>query len=135
MPFQGLADGLYLLLQPSPSKGVDHYGILDVGNRLRLPLGAAEPVVVHQTPPAIRTDWLSSTGTWSIIGRIGDEVGAIGRIRTAAADPKYDLFGNNCEHFARFVATGRRESTQLGGFALVAGFATLVWIAVRADAA
>ena len=56
MPFQQFADGLYLLLQRSPSKGVDHYGILDVGNRLRSPIVPIEPVVIHQTPPEIRAD-------------------------------------------------------------------------------
>ncbi len=34
MPYQGLADGLYLVMQRSPGKAIDHYGILDIGNRL-----------------------------------------------------------------------------------------------------
>ena len=130
MPYQQFADGLYLLKQSSPSKGVDHYGILDVGNRLAYP-SVDQPVVVHQTPPAIRVDWLRSTGCWAVIARILDEPAAIGRIRTAMANPRYDLFGHNCEHFARFVTTGRRESSQLQTVFAVAGIMTLIAVARR----
>ena len=130
MPYEGFADGLYLLKQQSPSKGVSHYGILDVGNRLAYP-NVDQPIVVHQTPPAIRVDWLRSTGSWAVIGRIVDEGAAIGRLGTAMANPRYDLFGHNCEHFARFVATGRRESSQLQAVVAVAGIVTLMAVAGR----
>ena len=132
MPYQGLTDGLYLVMQRSPGKAVDHYGILDIGNRLAV--GGADginPVVVHQTPPGIKADWLQHTGEWRVLGRITDEPFAIARYRAALANPKYDLFGHNCEHFARFVATGVRESKQLQAAAVVAGLAALVMVASR----
>lgn len=115
MPFQTLGDGLYLVKQKSLNKpGIEHYGILDVGNRLRHPnVDGVNPTIVHQTPPQLRIDWFANTGNWEVLGKITDENMAIERIKYAANNPGYDLFGNNCEQFARYVATGKHESTQL----------------------
>ena len=130
MPYQHLADGLYLLKQRSTLKPVDHYGVLDVGNRLRLiHAGPSQPVVVHQTPPAITTNWIWDTGSWLVIGKVQDETRAIARLHRALRDPTYDVFGNNCEQFARFVATGVRESTQLRAAVVLAGIAGLACVA------
>ena len=127
MPYQQYPDGLYLLKQKPEAKGVDHYGILDVGNRMGHPqVDGRHPVVIHQTPPSIRLDWLQYTGTWSVLGRITDEDEAKARMNVAFENPNYDLFGHNCEHFARYVATGRHESTQLQAVGIVAGLTALV---------
>lgn len=129
MPYNGYPDGLYLLKQKSPSKGVDHYGIGDVGNRTRNPhVSGPQPVVIHQTPPTVRVDWLQNTGTWEVLGRITDEAMAIQRLNAAMTTPNYDLFGNNCEHFARLVATGKRESTQLQAAVVIAGLIALPFV-------
>ena len=96
-----------------------------------VPNSLTRSVVVHQTPPGIKADWLQHTGEWRVLGRITDEPFAVARYRAALANPKYDLFGHNCEHFARFVATGVRESKQLQAAAVVAGLATLVMLASR----
>ncbi len=132
MSYQGYPDGLYLVVQKSPTKGVDHYGILDIGNNLEV-TGAdgINPVIVHQCPPGIRADWLQDTGTWNVLGKITDERYAIERYKAALANPTYDLFGHNCEHFARFVATGVRESTQLQAAGVVAGLAALAVVALN----
>lgn len=130
MPYMNLNDGLYLLRKDSEKFGLHHYGILDVGNRIRHPrVRGEQPVVIHQTPPTIRIDWLQSTGPWEIHQRITDETEAIQRMNQAFSNPSYDLFGNNCEHFARYVATGVRESTQLQAAGFIAGLAVLAWIA------
>lgn len=123
MPNYKLRNGLYLIKQKCQVKGllVDHYGILDIGNRLCLPVNGSAPVVIHQTPPRIRTDWLNNTGQWDLLGQIVDEPRAIARINKVLENDMYDLFGNNCEHFARFVATGARESTQLQALGLFIG--------------
>jgi len=122
MPYQNLQNGLYLVKQRSAGKSVNHYGILDVGNRLnRSYINSMHPIVIHQTPPTLRTDWLRDTGNWSVLGQITDESMAIQRIGFAAQNPAYDLFGNNCEHFARFVATGTRESKQIQTFVGILG--------------
>lgn len=130
MPYGNLQDGLYLLRQAAQKPGIYHYGILDVGNRIEHPkVSGQQPVVIHQAPPAIRIDWLQNTGSWQDCWRITDEDYAIQRMKQAFNNPGYDLFGNNCEHFARYVATGVRESTQLQVVGVVAGLAALVWIA------
>lgn len=129
MPYLNLNDGLYLLRKDSEKFGLHHYGILDVGNRIRHPwVHGEQPVVIHQTPPSIRIDWLQNTGPWEIHQRILDEPQAILRMGQAFANPGYDLFGNNCEHFARYVATGVRESTQLQTAGILTGLAVLIWI-------
>ena len=129
MPYQQYSDGLYLLKQTSPGKGVDHYGILDVGNRIGHPqVDRLHPVVIHQTPPSIRIDWLQATGSWSVLGRIVDETDAIRRMMHAFRNPSYDLFGHNCEHFASFVAIGVPQSGQLRAVGIVAGLAALTWV-------
>ena len=101
---------------------------MDVGNRLGLPqANGLHPVVVHQTPPSIKLDWLQDTGGWEVLGKITDEANAISRMKTSLGNPTYDLFGHNCEHFARYVATGKRESTQLQAVGVVAGLVALVY--------
>ncbi|GMV60124.1 MAG: hypothetical protein AMXMBFR72_32170 [Betaproteobacteria bacterium] len=132
MPYQGFQDGLYLVAQWCPEKGVDHYGILDIGNRIRHPqVDARHPVVIHQRPPEIAIDWFQNTGAWRVLGKVTDEAFAIQRMRAAFENPAYDLFGHNCEHFARFVATGIRESRQLQSVGVVAGLAVLSIFASR----
>ena len=133
MPHQNYSDGFYLLIQKSVDKGVDHYGIMDVGNILEIDRveDTSQPVVIHQTPPSIQLNWLQDTGAWKIAGKITDEVMAKNRIREAAQNPKYNLFGNNCEHFARFVATGVKESTQVQSAVLVSGLVALTIYALR----
>ena len=132
MPYQQYPDGLYLLKQKSEAKGVEHYGILDIGNRINHPqVDGRHPVVIHQTPPSIKLDWLQNTGAWSVLGRIADENDARARMNAAFQDPTYNLFGHNCEHFARYVATGRHESTQLQAVGIVAGLAALAFYAGR----
>jgi len=129
MPYGNLQDGLYLIRRPAQKPGIHHYGILDVGNRINHPqVMDHQPIVIHQTPPTIRIDWLQSTGSWQECWRIEDETYAIQRMNQAFFIPNYDLFGNNCEHFARYIATGVRESTQLQAAAVVVGLTALAWI-------
>jgi hypothetical protein len=130
MPYSIRIAGLYLMVQKTQMKGVlvDHYGILDVGNTMNLPNTGWQPLVIHQTPPQIRLDRLADTGDWKVLGKITDEPDAISRINRAIENSAYDLFGNNCEHFARYVATGRRESMQLQALGLVASLLAVVVI-------
>ncbi len=133
MPYRDISDGLYLVKQKSSEKVVDHYGILDIGNRLNHPQGnGINPVIVHQTPPSIKINWFEEVGgDWEILGTITDENMAKERMNMLLENPLYDLFGNNCEHFARFVATGKRESTQLQTAGMALSFAVLVFVTLR----
>ena len=129
-----LPRGLYLLRQYSSAKGVYHFGILDVGNNLGYEM-AREPVVVHLTSPTIRADWLSATEPWEFLERIADVQGAVTRIGRAMSHPCYDLVFNNCEHFARYVASGRRESRQVSNTLLLVGMVGAIALVVSGRAA
>ncbi|PIX17870.1 hypothetical protein CO110_00130 [Candidatus Desantisbacteria bacterium CG_4_9_14_3_um_filter_40_11] len=110
---------------------IDHYGILDIGNILNHPQGNGEmPIVIHQAIPYVRIDWLMSTGCWETIGKVKDSEieNAKIRIRKAIKNPSYNLFGNNCEHFARYVVAGIRESKQLQTAVGVATVGTLLYL-------
>jgi len=134
MPYGNIDDGLYLIKQKSRIKPnlIEHYGILDIGNILNHPQNQIkEPLIIHQAYPTIRIDWLAHTGKWKIEGKVKNEFlnDAIDRIQKAVEDPYYNLFGNNCEHFARYVTSGKKESKQLqvvGGIALTA-ILILLW--------
>lgn len=121
MWYQGYPEGLYVVRRWSAKKGLFHYAVLDIGNRRNQPFVGWNPVIFHMASPELRSQWLADlTGSWQVLERISDEGGALRRIAIAAANPKYDLFGNNCEHFATFVSHGKRESRQLQ---VVAGLA------------
>lgn len=131
MAQQELSAGLYLVKQYLPEKGVTHFGILDVGNRCGLPdlVFGSESVVIHQPPSGLRVDWLSNTGSWNMVQRLEDEPGAIARINEAARNSKYDLFANNCEHFANFVTSGERRSPQLTAWVFASlGLCAAIWM-------
>ena len=118
MPYQGLADGLYLAEQTGLKlKGypVTHFGIIDVGNVLGIPGVDTDkgPTVIHQTPPEIQFEHIGGERPWEIMDRITDIDGAKARIAQGLEKPKYDIFTNNCEHFAKDVAHDNRVSGQV----------------------
>ena len=130
MTVNDLAPGLYLAKFDSNKLGglIDHYGVLDIGNRsgfLIHPFAYTEPHIIHQTHPELRVDALSELGPIDVVSveRIPaeKEQETTDLIRKAQEDPQYRLFDNNCEHFARGVATGERTSTQVTGVFKVLG--------------
>lgn len=132
MPYQDVPDGLYLAKQKSIIKPglIDHYGVIDIGNILTHPQGnLIMPIVIHQAFPSIRVDWLCNTGIWAEIYKVNDsQVSEVKeRIKEALKNPKYDLFGNNCEHFARYVTTGIKESKQLQSAVAVAAIGAIIY--------
>jgi hypothetical protein len=133
MPQYGLCNGLYRIKRKSRVKGVlvNHYGILDIGNCLYLPAIGNSSVVIHQTPLPIRTDWLAHTGEWDLMGRIIDERHAMEKINKTLENDMYDLFVNNCQHFARYVATGARESTQIHAAAFIVGLLVILVVLAK----
>jgi hypothetical protein len=75
-----------LLKQRSIQKGVDHYAILDIGNRLHSDWNrGGRRVIVYQSPPILRADWAEATGDWEIVGHVVDEADARARMAMAAA--------------------------------------------------
>ena len=133
MLYQVYADGLYLATQPPANKRVEHFLIADIGNRLgTVGVDGSRPVVVHQCPPMIRTDWLQDVGGCFLRYKIEDEAAAIERLQFALHDPQYAVLWHNCEHFARWVAFGTWESKQLQAVGWIVGL-TAVTIAALND--
>src|SRR5207249_4855707 len=93
MPYHRYRDGLYLARQHSGSRKIDHYGIIDAGNRLGLRRDPyLRETLVHQTPPSLRIEPLLDPKGWVVLGRIENEAAARWRIDQARQNPKYDLF-------------------------------------------
>lgn len=129
IPIGNLSPGLYWITQPAREKGVIHHAILDVGCCVQWPARQVmdRATMFHQTPPSIRHEPIADTGFWSVHLRIGDEAAAIQRLAQACINPRYHVIGNNCEHFARYIATGVRESKQLQAFGVLGMLVGFVW--------
>lgn len=132
MSYNNIADGIYIIKKNSEKLGslIDHYGIVDIGNLFNHPQSdGSHPIVYEQVFPKIELNWLRNTGTWKIVSRIKNEyiTQAKQRLNKAFLNPEYDLFENNCEHFARYVVEGEKYSTQLQSAVLVAGLAVLTY--------
>lgn len=112
------ADQIYAMRHFGAMQGVyEHHGI-DCG----------DGTVIHYRKPEGRDAIISMTTHESFAqgGRIylkrqpvcliADDV--IERAHSRLGETKYDLFTNNCEHFATWCKTGRNESEQLRRFGL-----------------
>jgi hypothetical protein len=126
-----LSTGLHLIRQKTGKFGVDHYAILDSGDILHIEgRQFGHPIIIHQSPPQIQMDYFNSSGNWEVIGTVRNEFldEAIVRINHALLFSDYNLFSNNCEQFARYIAEGKRYSTQLrAGVALTAFAGFIIW--------
>lgn len=132
--FQHMPDGLYLVKRPSSYPLIEHYGVLLVGQALwSFGYDLDQPVILHRTDCGVRADWAAYAGPWNILGQVPPRLvpSAVTRFSAALQGHDYDLFTNNCEHFARFVTEGRDYSTQVAGAVVVAGLALVVWAANR----
>lgn len=118
--YQNFSPGLYLVSRDTPfgATRITHYGLVDVGNRMHLPLDfGGEPAVIHNT---VKTDLtiqpLSKAGLWWVEKMVphAEEKAAMMRLyQCLAEDAKYDLLSNNCEQFATYVARGHRANHQM----------------------
>src|SRR5579862_3180299 len=120
--------GLYVVKTALPNKLGEHYGILDVGNRLRRS-GVVGPVVYQLAPRGVIAT--EETTNLTIVAPVIDEMLAAVRFEEALKKSQYDLLTNNCEHFARFVAFGTSVSGQaqlLGLAGVAAVFGLIVFL-------
>jgi hypothetical protein len=121
--------GLYLVKRPKKAGPGDHFAVLDVGNRA-VPKPSPfmiEPCVIHQMPDGIKVEPIKAQEKWEVVEPIVDEQGAKRRIHEALKTPHYDLLGNNCEHFSRFIASGKKESKQVQFIGLAFGVAVFIY--------
>ena len=129
-----LPNGIYMVWQKSQRKGVDHYGVLDVGNCLGIAQAdGVRPVVIHQVPPAITVDTIEDSGPWYVRAKSIDIQKSYQTFWEACETPDYNFVSNNCEHFARSVVLGRRESSQIQN-AVVFGALVLAAIGISRNA-
>lgn len=104
-------NGVYLLKRWSAEKGVDHYAVGLAGSAAR-GLGCWTPVVVQLVPGRIDVAPWSNADGWEVLARAQDEIAGLRRLERAQWT-HYALADSNCEHFAREVVTGVRESRQV----------------------
>lgn len=109
--------GLHLLRRPAADKhGAEHYAIGVPPAVARELWGDLQPSVLELTPRGVERRYPDSFEAWTIVATATDLNAAVFRLRAAlAAVGAYSLTANNCEHFARQVVLGRRESTQVDG--------------------
>jgi hypothetical protein len=119
---QPLPQGLNVVRRLSTDKGVMHFAILDVGNTaFGLPSAA---LLWELAPSGLHARVYDSREGWVGAVRIADQLGAIERLRrihSSDTSIRYDLFTNNCEHFASHIAEGRRQSPQVAVFISLCG--------------
>lgn len=109
------SEGIYLVKRKGAKSTLyDHYGFAVSGNLLKnfnLPIG--KPKVIHKIDTGIIQNDFDSH-SWEVISKMpNNEIPlAILRTRLSIKDG-YNLLFDNCEHFARFVTTGKKESSQV----------------------
>jgi hypothetical protein len=110
--------GIWLVKRWDPSKGVDHY-VVGMTGTWPLRVERLGPTIVQLLPSGPNVaPWVQGQG-WNVVGRAPDPARAIERL-IATWGTRFDLVNNNCEHFARYVVSGTRESQQVQvGVALV----------------
>ena len=122
MPSQGYPDGIFLVRRQSELPGIAHYGVMDIGNCLNLYVTEGSiPVVIDLTQAGIALRSTLDITPWELMGQAEDEQAAAARLWEAIEDKTYRVLSNNCEHFARMVVGGIRESKQLQAYSLLAG--------------
>jgi hypothetical protein len=129
-----LPRALYVVTRPKLAGLVTHVGLLDVGNQLQLDVEpGAGAVVLHQPPTGLVAVYAAEAGTWETAVAVKNISGVRERVLHAFADPTYDLFGNNCEHFLSFALSGEKKSGQLRGALALAGVAIGVAFLLRSE--
>lgn len=130
-----LLDGMHLLSRRSREKGdVEHYAIGIAGIVARV-VGFSGPVVIELSPSGWTIEQFMSTAGWRLCATTSDEGMAVQRLNAVlSSNLRYDVIQNNCEHVARFVVLGVRESKQMqavAGVILVAGLLGVVAVSAR----
>lgn len=122
------SDGIYLVRTTSQllPNVLHHFGVMIVGKLLReLDYSDDNPLVFHLTDGGFQVDWVEAFGKPEMLGKVDllSESQAIGRLGFASRNLNTWYVGNDCEHVARFVAEGYKQSTQLQNFGVLGGLA------------
>lgn len=120
-------EGIYLVERKgAKSSAYDHYGFTVSGKFLKyfnLPRGKAKVIHKYDTG-VVESDYDSLS--WQVIHKMQENEIPLAILRTKLSlNDKYNLLFDNCEHFARYVTTGKKESSQVQnvvGLSLIGGF-------------
>lgn len=124
-------EGIYLVKRKSVyTPLIEHYGIAVIGKYLKnFNPNWNRAKVIHKTNLGIHVDDFEPFG-WEKVEKVTEANinQAVGRAGISLYDA-YSLISDNCEHFARFVTTGKKESSQVQN-AVVASLAIggLYWL-------
>lgn len=124
------SEGIYLVNRKgSLSSGYYHYGFAVSGkflNYFNLPKGVAK--VIHKDNKKVVADDYDAL-SWQVIHKMPENEIPLAIIRTKQTlNESYNLLSNNCEHFARYVTTGKKESSQIQVLGVLAVSAALIWL-------
>lgn len=121
-----LKNGLYLVKRPAEKywRLVDHYAVIDAGNTSGLFSGFGQRPILIEKIEGKGNVFSYMSGEWTILGKVRDHQVFYATLRLIQAlhDPTYNLFGNNCEQFARFIAEGKKTSKQVNSLGAIALF-------------
>lgn len=131
--FLSVPTGLYLVSRPKNVGPGTHYAIADVGNILEHPYADGSiPIIMHKLMGrGFCIEYIQPRDKYRIEKRITDVGAAKRRLIAASRNPSYDLFGANCEHFARYVAEGNHKSLQISSAVGLIGLAALTFAAYK----
>lgn len=130
-----LPKGVYLAIRPAEKMGglIDHYGVVEIGNVLGLVEYDVRYPIVYEKNVGEGLVANYADSRWKIVSKVDDQF--LNQVRTrlnlSSQNPRYDLFGNNCEHFARFVVEGKSYSGQLQTAGVIAGVIGIIWLVNR----
>ena len=126
-------EGIFLVRRKSVKYiGVDHYGFVVSGKDLAyFDTSWKESRVIHKTNIGVHADTYF-VSEWEIVEKIRDDQipFAIFRTRLTLND-RYKVLSGNCEHFARFVTTGKKESSQVQNVMALSVIGAVIYCATR----
>lgn len=112
-------EGLYIVKRRAIlPPGKEHYAIAIVGRHVRnFDPSSKGPIVIHKTNQPGRHCDSFIASEWERVEKIPEDSleQVLHRMRISWWEP-YNLFLDNCEDWARYVATGKKESFQVRQF-------------------
>ena len=110
-----LKEGIYLVSRKgAKSDSYDHYGIAVSGKFLKeFNFWGNKSKVIHRIDSGVVENDYDPL-SWQVLYRMPENEIPLAILRTKLSlNEKYNLILNNCEHFARYVTTGKKESSQV----------------------
>lgn len=128
-------EGIFLVKRRSVYfLGKEHYGFAVTGKYLRYYDSSWNtPKVIHKTNLGVHADDFEPFG-WEKVEKMPEEaiIQAVFRTRISLYDA-YHLLLDNCEHFARFVTTGKKVSLQVQNGIALGVIGLVIYLASRDD--